>query len=194
MPEPDCHNKGILFTAIIIVYQRLLAVALTYTWLDHTEAWITEHGCYFMTHVLQKEVAGSTTVYLGQYSDIWRPLIRATVNLSDVSRYVSSSSEMLHHDRFRSTENLCFERQIKKKIITIELMKRWNRFSVVSVITFQFCICSPVLMGILWIRQHQVILSDTDVWPRGCNFLWRHQRWRRLVCFVPEEWHSPDAA
>ncbi|XP_024910365.1 sex hormone-binding globulin isoform X2 [Cynoglossus semilaevis] len=36
------------------------------------------------------EVAGSTTVYLGQYSDIWRPLIRATVNLSDVSSIKSS--------------------------------------------------------------------------------------------------------
>lgn len=40
--------------------------------------------------VVQREVSGTATVYLGQDRDIWRPLIHTTVNLSEISSIKST--------------------------------------------------------------------------------------------------------
>lgn len=39
--------------------------------------------------VVQKQVSGDTTVFLGQEREIWRPLVFTAVNLSDISRCTS---------------------------------------------------------------------------------------------------------
>lgn len=58
-----------------------------------------------LNFVCQKEVPGGATIYLGQDRDIWRPLIHTTVNLTDITRYVSRSKakQRLHVDDWKWT-------------------------------------------------------------------------------------------